>query len=164
MGTWEPSDGEEKRGMARSLSRAFAIVVGVLVLVLAAGTIYGLATGSREKKLARAAEAAKTPAGSYVYSGIGTVRASTKDNPAAVVVATVSFPYPADDRSFAEELDTKTEALRAAAVDYFSAKTAAELAPAYEGSVKAGLKDRLNGLLSLGKVEDIWLSDFSVVQ
>ncbi len=147
-----------------AFSKAFAIIAIVLVLAIGAGTAYGLATGSRGRKLQREAALANVPAGSYVFTRLGTLRAATRDKPPAVVVATVSFPYPADDPVFAEELDTKTEALKAAALGFFAKKNAAELLPAYEGAIKAGLRDSINSLLSLGKVDEIWLSDFAVIQ
>lgn len=148
----------------QALVRALVVVLALVAVAVASGTVYGLASGTRQKKLQREAELANAPAGSYVFTRIGTVRASTPDTPPAVVVATISFPYPAGDRPFAEELDTKAEALRAASVAWLSRQRAADLLPAYEGSVKAGLRDTLNSLLSLGKVEEVWLSDFAVVQ
>jgi flagellar basal body-associated protein FliL len=147
-----------------TLLRALAIVAGILVFVIAVGSVWALATGSRGRKLAHEADAAMAPAGSAVFTAIGTLRASTKDKPPAVVVATIAFPYPADDHDFAGELEKKTDALRAAAVNWFSGRAAAELAPAYEGTVKAGLRDTFNSMLSLGKVSDLWLSDFAVVR
>ena len=146
------------------LVKVLALLAGLLLLAILAGTIYGLATGSRGKKLARAEAEARAPSGSLVFSGIGTIRAKTADKAPALVVATVSFPYPAEDKAFAEELDAKRAALRTAATNFFASKRADELAPAYEGVVKAGLRDSLNAILSLGKVEEIWLADFSVLQ
>ena len=144
--------------------RTLGFIVLLLVLILVAGSVYGLATGTREKKLARLAAEAKAPEGSLVFTGIGTIRASTNDSPKAIVVATIAFPYPAGDKAFEEELEIKRGALKAAAEAFFSRKTAAELQPSLEGGVKIGLREAFNELLSLGEVEEIWLSDYSVVQ
>jgi flagellar basal body-associated protein FliL len=157
-------DGGGKPGFTETLSRAFGLIVLLLLVAVAAGTVFALATGTRARKLAALADAKAAPPGSYVYSRIGTLRAKTLDKPPAVVVATVSFPYPVGEAAFAEELDTKTESLKAAVLACLSAKKAAELAPAYEGAFKAELKDRLNALLSLGQITEIWLSDFAVIQ
>ena len=107
--------------------------------------------------------AASAP-GSASFKAIGTIRAKSADAPPAVVVATIAFPYDAGDRAFAEELARKAPALKAAAISCLSRKRAEELGPAYEGGVKAALRDAFNGLLSLGKVGEIWLSDFAVIQ
>jgi flagellar basal body-associated protein FliL len=142
--------------------RVLSIVAAALVFVLIAGTIIGFATGSRQRKLDR--EAIAPGSGTAVFTGLGTLRASTADKKPAVVVATIAFPYNGGDRAFKEELIRAAPALKAAAIAYFSHKKAEELAPIYEGAVKASLRDALNSLLSLGKVREIWLSDFSVIQ
>ena len=150
-----------------SAARALALVAAALVLVLAAGTIYGLAAGTRAKKLEREAgnaRAAVRVASGASFTGIGTIRAKSADAKAAVVVATIAFPYDSGDRSFAEELSRKAPVLKAAAESLISAKKAADLAPAYEGSLKAALRDAFNARLSLGKVTEIWLSDFVVIR
>lgn len=164
---WEPGLDEEaalRPKPAATVEKVLTIVLGLLVLALVAGSIYGLATGSRERKLAREAAVAALPAGSEVFTAVGTIRAQTRDKPPSVVVATIAFPYPAGDAPFAEELEKKTDALRAAAKAWFAERGAADLVPAYEGSVKAGLRDAFNEVLALGKIEELWLSDFSVIQ
>jgi len=156
---------EEKTALA--VTRALAIAACVLALVVAAGTIYGLASGSRQKKLARESDRAQVAAelaGRVPFTGIGTLRAKSADEKSAVVVATVAFPYDSGDKSFAEELARKAPVLRAAAESVLSSRKAADLAPAFEGAVKASLRDAFNSRLSLGKVTEIWLSDFSVIQ
>ena len=147
--------------------KALAIAAALLVLILAAGTVYGLAAGTRQKKLSREADGAQVSAelqGRASYAGIGTVRAKSADSAAAVVVATISFPYDSLDKPFAEELARKAAVLKATAISVLSSKKAAELAPAFEGSVKAALRDAFNARLSLGKVSEIWLADFAVIQ
>jgi len=163
-GRWEEGQDRGSKGGLSAVEKMLAIILGIIVLILIAGSIYGLASGTRAKKLAREAGMAALPAGSNVFTAIGTIRASTKDSPPSVVVATISFPYPADDSAFAEELEKKTSALKAAAQSWFAERSAADLVPAYEGSVKTGLRDAFNALLSLGKVDEIWLSDFSVIE
>jgi flagellar basal body-associated protein FliL len=155
---------------ARGLSwvRFLGILAGLVLLVLVAGTVYGLASGTRQRKLAREAESAQAAAdlqGRAAYTLIGTVRAKSADAESpAVVVAAISFPYDAGDKPFAEELGRKAPVLRAAAATVLSARKAADLAPAFEGTLKAALRDAFNARLSLGKVTEIWLSDFAVVR
>jgi flagellar basal body-associated protein FliL len=154
---------EDERLRARRVQSVLLLIGGILLLVIAAGTIYGLATGSRARKLARQGQDSARP-GYGVFSDIGTIRAPTADKKAAVVVATLSFPYPNSDTAFKEELHKKAPALKEAAINCLARHTAAQLNPAYEGSIKAELRDVFNGLLSLGRVDEVWLSDFSVVQ
>ena len=80
------------------------------------------------------------------------------------MVATIAFPYDSGDVPFAEELSRKAPVLKAAAVALLSSKKAADLGSAFEGTLKAALRDAFNARLSLGKVTEIWLSDFAVIQ
>jgi len=43
-------------------------------------------------------------------------------------------------------------------------KSVEELHPAFEGALKTGLRNRLNGMLSLGKIRELGFSDFSVIR
>jgi flagellar basal body-associated protein FliL len=174
MAVWSDEDVETqssgrraRAGGGLSLLRVLALFAGFLVLVVATGTIYGFAAGTWQKKLERESDRAQVAAdlaGRSAYTAIGTVRAKSADPKPAIVVATIAFPYDAEDKGFAEELGRKSSVLKAVAVSVLSAKKASELAPAYEGSVKAALRDAFNARLSLGKVSDIWLSDFAVIQ
>ncbi len=161
-GAWTLETEEEGELPGKSsLIRILAAIAVLLLLVIAAGTIWGLASGSRARVLAR--QESKLAAGSDIFD-LGQIRAASSDPRKAVIAARISFPYPAGDIRFKEELDKKAPALRAAAVDFLSSKRAADLAPASEGAVKAGLLGAFNALLSLGKLEELWLSDFAVLQ
>ncbi len=163
----QPRSAPTAGGRGEKIVFILSLIAALAALAIVAGTVYGIGTGSRAKKLAREASAAAlsaAPDGRAVFTGVGRLRAVTRDAKPAIVVATVSFPYPADDRPFAEELKKKAPALKAAAIGWLSARRAAELHPAYEGTVKAGLRDSFNELLSLGRIEEIWLSDFSVIE
>jgi len=161
---------EEARKARRGagLARALALVAGLLVLVLVAGSVYGLVSGTRLQKLRSETEGTQLRVeltGRTAFTGIGTVRAKSADRKApAIVVATIAFPYDSGDRPFAEELGRKSAVLRAAALVVLSSKKAADLGPAFEGALKAALRDAFNARLSLGKVAEIWLSDFALIQ
>jgi len=158
-----PLPGAAPRGSR--LARVLGAIALGLALLLALGTAAGLVTGSRGRKVERESlSALAAEAGRESYWSLGPLRARSADAKAAVVVATVAFPYDGADRAFAEELERKAPALRAAAVSCLSRRKAAELSPAFEGAVKAALRDAFNGLLSLGEVEEVWLSDFEVIQ
>jgi flagellar basal body-associated protein FliL len=176
MAEWSDDDVEsevkaERRGAAGPgifAVRALTAAAVLLALVIVGGSVYGLAAGTRQKKLEREADRAQVAAelrGRASFTGIGTVRAKSADDKATVVVvATIAFPYNAGDLPFAEELGRKAPVLKAVAASVLSSKKAAELAPAFEGAIKAALRDAFNARLSLGKVSEIWLSDFAVIQ
>lgn len=143
--------------------RVLAAIIASLLIVIISGTSFAVLTGARSRKLARTAvPVAAGQAG--IFDGIGRIRAKTADQPSAVIVVDVAFPFDAADRQFREELTQKRGKLRSAATAFFSGKRAEELSPANEAAVKAGLRDTLNGLLSLGRIEELYFSQFHVAQ
>ena len=163
-----PASREAGAPRGAALVRALSLVVALLVLVVVVGSVYGLVAGTRHRKLQRESDRAQVAAelkGRASYTGVGTVRAKSADaQAAAVVVATIAFPYDAEDKPFAEELGRKAPVLKAAASSVLSSRKADDLAPAFEGAVKAAIRDAFNARLSLGKVTEIWLSDFTVIR
>jgi flagellar basal body-associated protein FliL len=172
MALWSDDDvaGKAEAGAEgrRPLALGILAVTAIfLVLVLVVGSVYGLAAGTRAKKLAREADRAQVAAElarGASFTGIGTLRAKSADPKPAVVVATIAFPYDSNDKAFSEELARKAPVLKAAAQSVISSKKADDLAPAFEGSLKAALRDAFNKRLSLGKVGEVWLSDFAVIR
>jgi flagellar basal body-associated protein FliL len=145
------------------LERALAVALTVIVVVIVAGTAWGGITGSRAKKLARAAIPSSV-ADAGVYDGLGRIRTKTADDKATIVVVDLAFPYDASDRQFREELQRKRSDLRAAAGTFFASRRADELRPENEPTVKAALRDTLNGLLALGAIEELYFSEFRVME
>ena len=152
---------EPRHDRKNPVLKVLTIVVALLVIGIAAGTLFGLGTGSRQRALARGEPGVDE--GSNIFN-LGQVRTRTSDLRPSLVAALISFPYPVAATSFKEELDKKAPALREAAIRFLSGKKAEDLHPAYEGTVKAGLRDAFNALLSLGSVKEVWLSDFALLQ
>ena len=144
------------------LEKALLATLALLVVILAVGTAYGAASGSRARKLARAAVPTAV-SGPGIFDSLGRIRAKTVDERPAIIVVDMAFPYDQSDRQFREELTRKRADLRTAAAGFFSSKRAEELRPGNEAAVKAALRDTLNGLLSLGSIEEIYFSEFRVM-
>jgi flagellar basal body-associated protein FliL len=139
-----------------------------VTLAIVLGTIVALASGAPRTARARRAAESKTASGATevprgVFFELGSVRATTRDPDGALVLATIAFSYDDSDAAFVEELGDKTARLREAAVAYFSSKSRDELSAAFEGVVKAELRERFDAMLSLGSVGEIWLPAFAVV-
>ena len=135
-------------------------MIAVLCVVLIAGTVWGFMTDAPARKKARQAVPASVSA-SGVFDGIGRVRAATTDG--AVAIVHVAFPYNAQDRQFREELAARRLDLKATVKDYLSSRTAAELHPSAENTVKAALRDTMNGMLVLGRIEELYFAEFEVI-
>lgn len=148
------------------LERALRALILVLAGVLILGTLYALAANTRGNAV-RSSPGPRIDLpreGEAVYSRLGAIRSTTRGEPSAVVAVTIAFPYPADDRAFKEELDDKTSRLREICTDFFAEKSAESLHPAFEGALKSELRDRLNAQLYLGRIRELWFSDFAVVR
>ena len=143
--------------------RILAIAIAAILVVIVSGTSFAVISGSRARKLARDAIPAAEAAGG-VYDALGRVRAKTTDSPEAIVIVDIAFPYDSSDRQFREELFQKRGELKAAALTFLSSKSAEDLHPANEAAVKAAMRDTLNGLLSLGRIEELYFSEFRVIQ
>ena len=141
--------------------RILVLAIAVLGVVLVTGTVWALATGAPARKAAREAVPAE-PAAGGVYDGLGRIRATSSDG--AVVIVHLAFPYDASDRPFREELGQKRADLRDLAARWLSSQPSDALDPAADGAVKAALRDVLNGALSLGSIEELYLAEFRVIR
>lgn len=143
--------------------RILAVIIASLLVIIVSGTAFAVLTGARARKLARDA-VPMTEEQAGVFDGIGRIRARTAGKPGAVVIVDIAFPFDAGNRQFHEELVQKRGELRAAATAFFSGKQAGELGPANEATIKAALRDTLNRLLSLGRIDELYFSQFHVVE
>ena len=147
-------------GFVSKSERILALLIAVLCVILIAGTAWGLMTDAPARKKARQAVPTSVSS-SGVFDGIGRVRAATTDG--AIAIVHVAFPYDAQDRQFREELAARRLDLKAAVKDYLSGRTATELHPSAENTVKAALRDILNGLLVFGRIEELYFAEFEII-
>jgi len=140
--------------------RVLAVLIAALCVVLIAGTVWGFMTDAPARKKARQAVPASVAA-SGVYDGIGRVRAATADG--AVAIMHVAFPYDAQDRQFREELVARRLDLKAVVKDFMSTRSASDLHPVNENTVKAALRDTMNAMLVFGMVEELYFAEFEVI-
>ncbi|MBN1242029.1 MAG: hypothetical protein JXA15_04895 [Spirochaetales bacterium] len=150
------------------LDRTLRVVLAIAVVALVAGTVFALFSGTPRATLERRAteDAAASrlderPRG--VFFDLGGVRATTRDDDGTLVLATIAIAYDDSDAAILEELEDKRARLRDAAASYFASKSRDELSPAFEGLVKAELRERFDAMLSLGSVDEIWLPAFAII-
>jgi len=167
-------------------SRRFLIVYRVvvaliiaLVLVLVAGSFYAVIRSPDSEPLfriggksnrgtdtqgggSRGAGALNPDEKTAVFSGIGRLRIPVAG--AATVILSVSFPYPANDRSFAEELASRVGEFRSVATGYFSTLPEEKIARLDEEAAKAEILKSYNSMLRLGKIETLYFTDLMVIE
>jgi flagellar basal body-associated protein FliL len=151
--------------------RVVVAVILLLAVVLITGSLYAafrpkdssplfrIGGGGGEQGRGEAVPARET----NVFSGLGRLRIPLAGEPSATLVVAISFPYPADDRAFAEELASRIGDFRSIANDYFAALSLEKAAVLNEDAAKADILARYNALLRLGKIETLYFGDLMVV-
>lgn len=96
------------------------------------------------------------------FTGISTIRATTLSSPSStsILIITPWFSYPADDTEFYEELSRKRTLITSIITYYFSSKTKDEIIALPEETIKSALLTEINGNLSLGKLNQLYFTDF----
>lgn len=155
-----------------SLNTILISIIIALVMVIIVGTVLAKTkekTQTPEVLLAQGkAVSLMAPADDSVvaYFKLDTIRiitaeASTKeDSTGTVLVITPWLAYPAGDTVFYEELARKRGVTRGVLQAYFSARTKNQLLEETEVFIEEQLKEQINQNLSLGKISDIYFTDY----
>ena len=110
------------------------------------------------------------------FTGIGRLRLSTAEHSpvpgnrpgsagtdSAMVILTITFPYPPEDLAYSEELVARVRDFRTLAESYFRSININELRNKKEEEVKAELLERFNSVLRLGKIHTLYFNDFMIL-
>jgi flagellar FliL protein len=147
------------------LCRVLLALALVLVLVIAAGTVYALAIRPKSAPAAPPAAGPPPPAApdAAVFTGLGRLRCPTAGPSPATVILQAAFPYFPGDRPFSEELVSRIRDFRSLAIAYFGALTPEELRARNEDEVKAELLAQYNALLRLGQITALYFNEFMLI-
>lgn len=151
-------------------------IITALVLVILLGTIIGFASKKAEPgKNLRDSDPAPTvreienlnkhsDSKIAAYTGLGTIRCLTapqdEEDIGTAVVITPWLSYPEDDTVFFEELARKRLLITSVFTTYFSSYTKTELLSRTEDKIKEELQNKINEQLSLGKILQIYFTDY----
>ena len=136
-----------------------------MAVVLLTGTIFGLVRSSDAAPLFtlrnnRPGQAAQQD-DIRVFAGLGRLRIPLSNS--TTLILTITFPYPANDISFSEELAAKLGDLKAAATGYFSALPEADIIQINEDIAKQEILKRFNANLRLGRISALYFGDMLVI-
>ena len=150
--------------------RIIVALILALAVVLITGTLYALFRAPDSGPLFRIGGGGEqrgvepAPAGPVnVFAGIGRLRIPLAGESAATIILSISFPYPADDRPFAEELASRIGDFRSIASLYFASLSPEKITNLDEAAAKAEILERYNALLRLGRIETLYFGDLMVV-
>jgi flagellar basal body-associated protein FliL len=146
-------------------------LVLVLVVALVSGSLYAVLRGPDSGPLFRIGGGGNSQRGQgtvyealNVFSGIGRLRIPLAGDSTATLILSISFPYSAEDRPFAEELASRIGDFRSITILYFGSLPPEKATGLDEAEAKAELLERFNKLLRLGQIETLYFGDLMVVE
>lgn len=150
-----------------------AILVSLIVLtviVILIGIIYAKVKTSPkhiEKMLHNGTAISLTPpvnTSETAYYEIGRIRITTEKEDGSeispVLVISPWLSYPKEDSVFYEEIARKVPAIKGIMQSYFSSKTKNELLQETEEVIEKKLVAEINAQFTLGKISDIYFTDY----
>jgi len=149
----------------------YAIIIGLLI-VLIIGTITGLANkrNSEPEVLLQQGKAVNLskPANTDIvsYYEIGNIRIVTpseepeNEQEGCVLVVNPWLSYAEGDTVFYEEIARKRGVIKGICTTYFSERSKDHLLSITETKVEQELMELINAQLSLGKVQDVYFTDY----
>ena len=149
--------------MALVLALVLALIVGSLFAVIRpAGSAPLFRIGGGEGQVSSGLALADGEIG--VFSGIGRLRIPVATQPPVTMLLSISFPYPAGDRAFTEELASRIGEFRSIAEGYFASLPPEKITSMDEDAAKAEILKKYNALLRLGKIETLYFGDLLIVR
>ncbi|MBR5645459.1 MAG: flagellar basal body-associated FliL family protein [Treponema sp.] len=158
--------------------RILVYIITSLILIILLVTIIGFASKkARPGKYLRKADPSpleirhlskKAGEEMSAFSGIGSLRILTasenEEETGTILVVTPWFTYPAGETAFFEELSRKNRLIENTITSYFSSHTRKELLYSGEEQVKEELKHKINDQLTLGKILDLYFTDYIFIE
>ncbi len=154
----------------RLLNKILTGIIIFLVVVIISGTVFGLLNkknNTPEILISQGkAESLMAPADTteVTYFELGTLRISTagekSEESGTIMVLSPWLAYPAGDTILFEEISRKSGAIKGIFQAYFSARNKNQLLTETEEHIEAVIKDEINADLALGKISDIYFTDY----
>lgn len=161
----------------KKLDKILSIIVIILLLTIFAGTVFALLKNKKsfqkQKQLISQGKAVSLMApkndNQFSYFNLGSLRVLTKpendslqetQNMGTVLLVTPWISYPSDDTIFFEEISRKKTVIAGIIQDYFSDYSKLELLTQTEVKIEENLIKEINNHLSLGKIQQIYFTDY----
>ena len=152
------------------LNKILIIIIAFLVAVIALGTLFAVLNKKQQTPEVLISQGkavslmAPSDSDEVAYYQLGTLRVSTASSDSeengTIMVLSPWLAYPAGDSVFYEELSRKNGFLRGIFMAYFSARTKNQLLSETEEKIVQLLIEEINADLALGKISDIYFTDY----
>lgn len=161
----------------KKLDKILSIIVIILLITIFVGTVFALLKNKKsfqkQKQLISQGKAVSLMApkndNQFSYFNLGSLRVLTKpendslqetQNMGTVLLVTPWISYPSDDTIFFEEISRKKTVIAGIIQDYFSDYSKLELLTQTEVKIEENLIKEINNHLSLGKIQQIYFTDY----
>ena len=161
---------EEKNNNNALLNKILLCIIAGLLCIILVGTIIGLSGKKKQTPEVLISQgkavALMAPANTdeVAYFELGTIRvscaAADSEESGSIMVLSPWLAYPAGDTVFYEELFRKSGALKGIFQAYFSSRTKNQLLTETEERIVHIIIEEINSDLALGKVSDIYFTDY----
>ena len=165
----------------KKLDKILSIIVIILLITIFAGTVFALLKNKKsfqkQKQLISQGKAVSLMApkndNQFSYFNLGSLRVLTKpendslqetQNMGTVLLVTPWLSYPSDDTIFFEEISRKKTVIAGIIQDYFSDYSKLELLTQTEVKIEENLIKEINNHLSLGKIQQIYFTDYMFLE
>jgi len=152
------------------LNKILLGIIAGLLLVILVGTIIGLVGKKKNTPEVLISQGkavslmAPSDTNEVAYFELGTIRvscaAADSEESGSIMVLSPWLAYPAGDTVFFEELSRKSGAIKGIFQAYFSARTKNQLLTETEERISQIIIEEINADLALGKVSDIYFTDY----
>jgi flagellar basal body-associated protein FliL len=152
------------------LNKILLGIIAGLLLVILIGTIVGLVGKKKNTPEALISQGkavslmAPSDTDEITYFELGTIRISTAQADSAeggtIMILSPWLAYPAGDTVLYEELSRKSGSIKGIFQAYFSARTKNQLLTETEERIVQIIMEEINADLALGKVSDIYFTDY----
>ena len=152
------------------LNKILLGIIAGLILVILVGTIIGLVGKKKNTPQVLISQGkavslmAPSDTDEVAYFELGTIRvscaAADSEESGSILILSPWLAYPAGDTVFFEELSRKSGAIKGIFQAYFSARTKNQLLTETEEKISQIIIEEINADLALGKVSDIYFTDY----
>lgn len=165
-----------KEDINNLINKILLIIIGILIGIIIIGTLGGLISKkARPGKNLRTVDPSPTEIESLnknrdtqiaAYTGIETLRivtaadATNPDDHGSTLILSPWFSYPESNTEFFEELSKKRGLLTGIITSYFSTKTKETLLMTSEDDIKSSILEEINNQMTLGKLEQLYFTDY----
>jgi flagellar FliL protein len=138
-------------------------IIFIVTVVIITMKIMGAGSQSATQQQVSTDYTGKAPVYDW-FSQVGEVRGRTVDENPAMVIVNINIGYSQGDKVVQTELVSRIPQLKDVIRQFFTSKRAADLKPEKENDLKIELAEKINSIMTSGKVRQVLFDNLQVIQ